>query len=199
MIDQRRGTLFIDEADQVIHGNSSPDLLAILNSGHRRKTAYVLRSVPTPDGGWMAVQFNTFAGIAFAGLKSFPETLQSRTITIPLHKATREEKPEHLVNGHSPVLIACRRKFARWAADLTELPAVTMPPELFNRTGDNWRGLFIVAEAAGGVWPDLVRQAAMEGFSEEASSLSTQLLEAIWQSSTRRRSCACTRRSCWTP
>ena len=58
---------------------------------------------------------------------------------------------------------------------------MTMPPELFNRTGDNWRGLFIVAEAAGGVWPDLARQAAMEGVSEESESLSTQLLEAIWQ------------------
>ncbi len=181
VIDQRRGTLFIDEADNIIHRNSSPDLLAILNSGHMRKTAYVLRSVPTPDGGWVTVQFNTFAGIAFAGLKRFPETLQSRTIGIPIHKATREEKREHLTNGHSPVLIECRRKFARWAADLTELPAVTMPPELFNRTGDNWRGLFIVAEAAGGVWPDLVRQAATEGFSEENTSPPTQLLEAIWQ------------------
>ena len=147
----------------------------------------------------MPTQFNTFAGIAFAGLKLFPETLQSRTIGIPLHKATREEKREHLVNGDSPVLIECRRKFARWAADLTELPAVTMPPELFNRTGDNWRGLFVVAEAAGGVWPDLARQAAMEGFSEENEQ---PLLRSCWKpsgrSSPRRRSCACTRRSCWT-
>ena len=89
---------------------------------------------------------------------------------MPLHKATREEKPEHLANGYSPVLIECRRKFARWAADLTELPAVTMPPELFNRTGDNWRGLFIIAEAAGGEWPERARQAAMEEISEEDSN-----------------------------
>ena len=27
-------------------------------------------------------------------------------------KATRDEKPEHLANGYSPILIACRRKFA---------------------------------------------------------------------------------------
>jgi hypothetical protein len=182
IIDATHATLFIDEADQVIHANSSPDLLALLNSGHRRKTAYAIRSVPGPDGkSWVPTQFNTFAGIAFAGLKSFPETLQSRTIGIPLHKATREEGREHLINGYSPVLVECRRKLARWSADLTELPAATMPPELFNRMGDNWRGLLAVAEAAGGVWPDLARQAALAGFSEGNDSLTTQLLDAVWQ------------------
>ncbi len=129
----------------------------------------------------MPVQFNTFTGIAFAGLKSLPETLQDRSIAIPLHKATREEKPEHLVNGYSPVLIECRRKFARWAADLTELPAVTMPPELFNRTGDNWRGLFIIAEAAGG---DMAgpRPTGGDGRAQRGGQQPLlQLLEAIWQ------------------
>ena len=150
IIDATRATLLIDEADNIVNKNSSPDLLAILNSGHRRRTAYVIRSVPTPDGGWVPAKFNTFTGIAFAGLEILPETLQDRSLGLPLHKATREEKPEHLANGYSPVLIECRRKFARWAADLTELPAVTLPPELFNRTGDNWRGLFSIAEAAGG-------------------------------------------------
>ena len=181
IIDATRATLLIDEADHIVNKNSSPDLLAILNSGHRRRTAYVIRSVPTEDGGWVPVKFNTFTGIAFAGLETLPETLQDRSIGLPLHKATREEKPEHLVNGYSPVLIECRRKFARWAADLTELPAVTMPPELFNRTGDNWRGLFGIAEAAGGEWPERAKQAAMEEISEEDSNRTLQLLEAIWQ------------------
>ena len=129
----------------------------------------------------MPAKFNTFTGIAFAGLEILPETLQDRSLGLPLHKATREEKPEHLANGYSPVLIECRRKFARWAADLTELPAVTMPPELFNRTGDNWRGLFSIAEAAGGEWPERAKQAAMEEISEEDSNHALQLLEAIWQ------------------
>ena len=181
IIDATRATLLIDEADNIVNKNSSPDLLAILNSGHRRRTAYVIRSVPTPDGGWMPVKFNTFTGIAFAGLEILPETLQDRSLGLPLHKATREEKPEHLANGYSPVLIECRRKFARWAADLQELPAVTLPPELFNRTGDNWRGLFSIAEAAGGEWPERARQAAMEEISEEDSNHALQLLEAIWQ------------------
>ena len=47
IIDATRATLLIDEADNIVNKNSSPDLLAILNSGHRRRTAYVIRSVPT--------------------------------------------------------------------------------------------------------------------------------------------------------
>ncbi len=181
IIDATRATLLIDEADNIVNKNSSPDLLAILNSGHRRRTAYVIRSVPTPDGGWTPVKFNTFTAIAFAGLEILPETLQDRSLGLPLHKATREEKPEHLANGYSPVLIECRRKFARWAADLQELPGATLPPELFNRTGDNWRNLFSIAEAAGGKWPEHARQAAMEETTEEDSNNSLQLLEAMWQ------------------
>jgi hypothetical protein len=181
IIDETRATLLVDEADNVVSKNSNPDLLAILNSGHRRRTAYVIRSIPTPDGGWIPAKFNTFTGIAFAGLETLPETLQDRSIAFPLHKATREEKPTHLVNGYSPVLIACRRKFARWAADLTEFPAVPLPSALFNRTGDNWRGMFSIAKAAGGNWPSHALQTAMEAVSKEDSNRNVQLLEAIWQ------------------
>ena len=53
IIDATHATLLIDEADNIVNKNSSPDLLAILNSGHRRRTAYVIRSVPTDDGGWV--------------------------------------------------------------------------------------------------------------------------------------------------
>ena len=57
---------------QVVNKNSNPDLLAILNSGHRRRTAFVIRSVPTDDGGWVPVQFNTFTGICFRGARDPP-------------------------------------------------------------------------------------------------------------------------------
>jgi len=61
-----------------------------------------------------------------------------------------------------------------------------MPPELFNRTGDNWCGLFSIAEAAGGEWPERAKQAAMEEISEEDSNRTLQLLEAIWHALPRR-------------
>ena len=72
IIDAAHPTLLLDEADQVVNKNSHPDLLAILNSGHRRRTAYVIRSVPTDDGGWVPVKFNTFTGICFRGARDPP-------------------------------------------------------------------------------------------------------------------------------
>ena len=56
-----------------------------------------------------------------------------------------------------------------------------MPPELFNRTGDNWRGLFIIAEAAGGEWPELRPAGGEGGVRRGGQSIALQLLEAIWQ------------------
>ena len=40
IIDLKGPTLLIDEADNVLHRHANPELLAILNSGHRRKGAF---------------------------------------------------------------------------------------------------------------------------------------------------------------
>ena len=56
-----------------------------------------------------------------------------------------------------------------------------MPPELFNRVGDNWLSLFVIAQAAGGQWPEMARQAAQETLDEEDNGIALQLLAAVWQ------------------
>ena len=121
IIDARRPTLLIDEADRLFNGHNE-ELLAICNSGHRRASAYVLRSVPQPDGTYVAVQFSTFAPIAFAGIDALPETQQDRSIVLRLKRALAGELKHHLRDGKSAVLLEFRRKLARWAADLEELP-----------------------------------------------------------------------------
>jgi hypothetical protein len=95
-IDQSQPTLLIDEADNVITKGTNPELLAILNSGHRRKTAFVSKSVPTPDGDYAPKRFRTFTGITFAGSKELPETLQDRSVIIRIRRKTRAEQCEHL-------------------------------------------------------------------------------------------------------
>ena len=147
-------TLLLDEADNVVTKNNNPELLAILNSGHNKKGAYVVRSTDG-GGGWKPHKFPTFAPIAFAGIKALPETLQDRSLVIKLKRALPGEQKEHLRDGDSPVLIVCRRKIARWMQDLTEISDPDLPAELYNRAGDNWRPLFALAELAGGQWPDL--------------------------------------------
>ena len=161
-IEAMNPTLLLDEADNVVTKNNNPELLAILNSGHNKKGAYVIRNVPTEDGGWEPHKFPTFAPIAFAGIKALPETLQDRSLVIKLKRALPGEQKEHLRDGDSPVLIECRRKIARWMQDLIDIPDPDLPAELYNRVGDNWRPLFALAELAGGQWPDLILRAALD-------------------------------------
>ena len=55
------------------------------------------------------------------------------------------------------------QRAARWAIDHTEQLRVAdpdVPSSLRNRHADNWRGLFAVADIAGGDWPRLARYAA---------------------------------------
>ena len=187
IVDTDGVSLMCDEADNLLQAASGSELLGILNSGHRRATAYVLRSVPTPEGGWTTQQFSTFAPIAFAGLKNLPETLQDRSIIIRMKRALKGERQAHLVNGYSPILVECRRKFMRWATDLNELPPARMHERLFNRVGDNWRFLLAVAQIAGGEWPDLIEKAALSALDEDDAGALIQLLEAIWNVFARRR------------
>ncbi len=58
-----------------------------------------------------------------------------------------------------------------------------MPDSLFNRTADNWRPLFAVADVVGGSWPHHVRTAALTqpaGWRKDPDT-GTQLLEDIRQ------------------
>jgi putative DNA primase/helicase len=179
-IDALRPTLGLDEADSLFHIGGNPDMLAVLNSGHRRSTAFVDRVVPREDGKFDLVRFSTFTGIAFAGIAQLPETLQDRSIVIVLKRATGDEAPEHLTNGSSVALVESRRKLARWAQDLVALPEIDRPKELLNRVGDNWYAIRQVAALAGGEWPQRAMAAACAGDGYD-SSLIKALLDASYR------------------
>jgi hypothetical protein len=177
-----RPTLLIDEADNLLRKDGDSELLQILNSGHRRSTAFVERVEKSRDGQFSVERFGTFTGMAFAGIKEFPETLQNRCIVIALKRALGSEAPEHLTDGESPVLLECRRRIARWVKDLGELPAIERPKELANRLGDNWYALRQIACLAGGEWPQRALAAATGGGDgpEEQNGVA-RLLEDIRQ------------------
>ncbi|RLA48217.1 MAG: hypothetical protein DRR42_16995, partial [Gammaproteobacteria bacterium] len=74
-------TLLIDEADTFLHGND--ELRGILNSGHTKSTAYVIRSVGDDHE---PKRFPTFAPIAIGMIKTPPDTLLDRSIVIRLQR-----------------------------------------------------------------------------------------------------------------
>ena len=105
VIDAVRPTLFLDEADYQLKGENRSDLMAILNSGHRRSSATVARMEPDEDGKWRQVEFSTFTGIAFSNIGKLPETLQDRASAAGCGaQRPAEEKHEHLRDGRSEVV-----------------------------------------------------------------------------------------------
>jgi putative DNA primase/helicase len=178
-----RNTLLIDEMDLLLKGGRNPELHQVLNGGYRRSTAKVKRVERLPNGSFDPTSYNCFTGVAMAGIKELPGTLQDRSILVFLQRAMAGEVKEHLVDAESEALITVRRKLARWAEDLRELPAVDRPRELANRKGDNWYPLRQIAVLAGGEWPARVWKAAVGPSAAPTPSggALTELLDAIWR------------------
>ncbi len=151
-------TLLIDEADTFLHGKD--DLRGILNSGHRRSSAFVTRVV---GDAYEPSTFSTRAATAIAMIGRLPPTLEDRSLAVRMRRRRPDEAGARLRADRCPELDLLARKAARWAADNVEALRAAdpdVPACLQNRTVDNWRPLIAIADAAGGDWPARVRQIA---------------------------------------
>lgn len=95
-------TLLIDEVDRTLRPDkeTTPDLIAILNSGYKRgATRPVL--VPVKGGGWESQEMPTFAPVAMAGNSpQLPDDTRTRTIRVlllPDHSGIVEESDWELI------------------------------------------------------------------------------------------------------
>ncbi len=70
-------TVLIDEADTFLAARE--EILGLLNSGHTRGTAFVVRCVPDPEAGdYVARIFSTWALVAIAAIGTLPPPLLDR-------------------------------------------------------------------------------------------------------------------------
>ena len=175
VVDQWHPTLIVDEADTFL--KNSEDLRGVLNSGHDREGAYIIRAVGT---------FSTWAPKAIALIGAPPDTLDDRSVTIKLRRKLMSEKVTSL-RGRAQEIKNLGRKGARWAADnlksLCKRDA-SVPDKITNdRAADNWRPLLTVADQIGDEWPEKAGRAAlvMEGAKQDAEpdTVSTRLLADI--------------------
>jgi len=131
------------------------------------------------------IRFSTWAPMALAVIKNLPDTLEDRSIIIPMHRQTPEECKERtrLRENRPSGLEDLGRKAARWAKDnLDKLNEADpeLPDELDDRAGDNWEPLLAIADAVGGDWPERARQAAIALSADtEAGSIGVELLADI--------------------
>jgi putative DNA primase/helicase len=151
-------TLLVDEADTFLR--DSDELRGILNSGHQRGSAFVIR---TTGDNHEPKRFRTWAPKAVALIGKLPVTLGSRAIHIEMRRKTAAEtvKPLRLDRlGHLDPLL---RQAARWAADnaaALRKADPKMPKALYGRAADNWRSLLAIADIAGREWPERARRVA---------------------------------------
>ena len=150
--------LIVDEADTFLR--ELDQLRGVLNSGHNRMTAFVIRTV---GEDYEPKQFRTWAPKAIALIGKLPATLESRAIYVELRRIADGENIIPLRGDKLGHFEPLRRQCLRWACDSAALlqdMEPDMPVTIRGRAADNWRHLLAIADLAGGDWPQRARKAA---------------------------------------
>lgn len=172
-------SMIIDEADTFLR--ESDELRGVLNSGHTRATAFVIRTVGDDHE---PRRFNTWGAKAIALIGKMADTLQDRSITIALRRKLPGEKTEKLRHADKRQFEDLQSRLARFAADDGEALRGLRPssPEgLSDRAADNWEPLLAIAALAGEEWQRraLLAAIALSGRISDALSLGVELLADI--------------------
>ena len=171
-------TLLVDEADSFLRDNE--ELRGVLNSGHTRQSAYVIRC----DGEQNEPRrFSTWAAKAIAGIGRIADTLEDRAIPLRLRRKLPGETVDNLRRAPETQFSTLRAKLLRWTTDHAREIGRAAPaplPDLNDRANDNFEPLLAIADAAGGPWPKLAREAAraLAGHDDERDA-GDELLTAI--------------------
>lgn len=176
-IEAIRPTLFIDEADT--HLNNDEGMRGIINSGHTRDSAYVMRTV---GEDFETKTFSTWCAKALCGIGSLPETIESRSIILKLRRKMPHEKAGNLRHSDPAVFDVIKQKLARWSADNGKAFGKLHPvmDGLSNRDADNYEPLISIAMLAGGDWENRITKAALilTHSDNDNRSIGTKLLDA---------------------
>lgn len=178
-VDAWKPTLLVDEADAFMRDNE--DLRGLLNCGHTRDSAYIVRVVGddhTPK------RFNVWGAKALAGIGHLADTVMDRAIVLELRRKLPDETVMRLRHAEGGLFEDLAAKLARLASDNREALRACrphLPPQLNDRAQDNWEPLLAIAGIAGGEWPALARHAALHlsGSGEDGGTVGNELLADI--------------------
>ena len=163
---QGRPTILHDEVDTVFGPKVRRDVeetRGLLNAGHRRgavtgRCKVVGKVVETEE-------IEAYCAVALAGLGDLPDTVASRAVIVRMRRRAPHERVEaYRRRNHAPAGLRLSERQAEWAlASEAKLESARpdMPPGVEDRAADVWEPLIAVADAAGGEWPRLAREAAV--------------------------------------
>ncbi|MCZ6770508.1 MAG: DUF3631 domain-containing protein, partial [Proteobacteria bacterium] len=158
VIETEAPTLVIGEIDSFmkqseVHRN-------IINSGHFRDEAYVLRTV---GDSHQPAQFSTFAPMILSGIGNLHHTVMSRSIVIRMKRKTKDELIRRLDRGMRKNLREIQSQIARWALEFRPTLENYVPAKpieaLDDRANDNVEPLLVIARLCGPKWEAKARQA----------------------------------------
>jgi len=157
-VEKFQPTLLLDEADAFLRYRE--ELRGILNAGHSRNSAYIVRTVGEDHD---PKRFSTWCPKAIGAIGKLPGTIEDRGIILQMRRKTAGEKVERLREDRLDQFKSIQQKAVRWVQDNMEYlkfidPEV--PGELNDRAADNWRGLLGIATLAGRNWPEKAMSAA---------------------------------------
>ena len=156
-------TILFDEIDTVFgpKAKENEEVRGLLNAGHRRGA--VAGRCVVHGKTVVTEEIPAYAAVALAGLGWLPDTILTRSIVIHMRRRHAGERVDpfrrriHAVQGH-----AIRRRIEIWArGQSNEIEWPELPPGIEDRDADVWEALIVVANMAGGDWPDRGRAAAV--------------------------------------
>lgn len=178
-IDAWEPTLLIDEVDACMKDNE--ELRGIINSGHTRDSAYVIRTV---GEDFTPTKFSTWGPKALSGIGHVADTLMDRAIILELRRKLSHENVDRLRYAETGFFGDLAAKLARFSMDYSEQVRQArpyLPPSLNDRAQDNWEPLLAIAMVAGPEWLELATQTALKisGTESAAQSIGVELLTDI--------------------
>ncbi|AUH41632.1 DUF3631 domain-containing protein [Streptomyces sp. CMB-StM0423] len=184
--DDEPPTLLVDEADTIFGtakvAERNEDLRGLLNAGHQRNRPTLRVTGPNHD----VATFPTFAMAALAGIGDLPDAIMDRSVVIRMRRRAGAEKVASFRTARdTPALRRVRERLTAWlrplkAEAMNEEPV--MPVE--DRAADTWEPLVVVADLAGGRWPEAARAACRamsmhEAGQDEDGGLKARILTDI--------------------
>jgi putative DNA primase/helicase len=170
-VDVWRPTLLIDETDAFLRDNE--ELRGIINAGHTRDSAYVVRVV---GEDFKPTRFSVWGAKALAGIGHLADTLMDRAILLELRRKLPHETVDRLRHAEPELFQGLAAKLARFAEDYRDevrRARPELPDSLNDRAQDNWEPLLAIADVAGSDWPARGRRAALKLSGTDSPSMST--------------------------
>src|SRR5262249_16771044 len=142
--------LIFDDGEGYVRADNH-DMMSILDSGHCRSGAAVLRC----DGDAHDPKaFSTWTPKAIGKVGELPASLKTRSLVIGMKRKRADEKVDDFTpEDEKRLRKGLARKIARWVWDHKHdlrIANPEVPTGLFNRSRDNWKPLLAIADVARG-------------------------------------------------